>query len=99
MTNNVNFFILYMKKISSRIQLKYTEVKELAIILHGFTFILQRVAKCPKHPIHPYREMAIVMPICGMVNGVVASPHDRPQVSMNTVMNICSPNAFYEYHR
>lgn len=67
------------------------------ITSHRLAFILLGVAKCPKHPIHPYGVMAIVMPISGMMNGVVTSTHNRPHFSMNAIMNVCSPNTLNEY--
>jgi len=63
---------------------------------HCLAFFLLGVLKCAKHPIHPYGVMAIVVPICSVVNGVVASTHNRPHLSMNAVMNICSPNTLKE---
>lgn len=63
---------------------------------HFLAFFLHRVAKSPEHPIHPYGIMAIVVPVCSVVNGVVTSTHNRPQLSMNAVMNICSPNSLKE---
>ena len=63
---------------------------------HRLTVILLRVTKSPKHPIHPYGVMAIVVAICSMMNGVVASTHNRPQFAMNAIMNICGPNGLHE---
>lgn len=40
--------------------------------------IINGVAKGSKHPIHPYGIMAIIVTVCGVVNGVVGSTHHRP---------------------
>lgn len=66
------------------------------ITSHRLAFILLGVAKSPKHPIHPYGVMAVVMPIRSVMNGVVTSSHNRPQFSMNAIMNVCSPNGLNE---
>ena len=47
-------------------------------LLRSLAWIILWVTKGSQHPIHPYSIMAIIMLVCGMVNGVVPSTHHGP---------------------
>lgn len=51
---------------------------EKATVSHGLTSIINGVTKGAKEPIHPYSIMAVVVTVCSMMNGVIASTHYRP---------------------
>lgn len=58
--------------------------------------VIQRVAKSSKHPVHPHGEVAIVMAVGNVVDGVVAGTHHRPELPVDAVMNVCSPNGLHK---
>lgn len=47
-------------------------------LLRSLAWIILWVTKGSQHPIHPYSIMAVIMLVCGMVNGVVPSTHHGP---------------------
>jgi hypothetical protein len=49
-----------------------------------------------EHPIHPDGVMTIVVAISRVVNGMIARTHNRPNLAVNTVMNVCCPDGLYE---
>lgn len=63
---------------------------------HLLGFVIHGILKSSKHPIHPYAIVAVVVTVCGVVNGVVASTHYRPYVGMDAVMNVRRPYRLHE---
>ncbi len=54
------------------------------------------LSKGAEHPVHPHGVVAIVVTVCCMVNGVIASTHDRPNLAVNAVMDVSCPHGLYE---
>ena len=61
--------------------------------------ILFRITKSPKHPVHPYGVMPIVVTVCGVVDSVVTSTHNWPYFPMDAVVNVCSPHRLNEQEK
>lgn len=40
--------------------------------------------------------MAVVVPVSGVVYCVIAGTHDRPDLTVDAVMNVCRPDTFAE---
>lgn len=57
----------------------------------GLLGVLLRIAKGSEHPVHPYRVMPVVVTIRRVMDGVVTGTHDRPNLTVNAVMDVCSP--------
>lgn len=58
---------------------------------------IYRLTEGAKHPVHPNGVVAIVVAVSRVVNGMVASTHDRPYLAVNAVMDVCCPHGLQEY--